>query len=74
MKSLFKTVIVIALVYVGLLFFGPKHIQNGLKYWFSNVDDYKVFTNNTIQKSSSPKAWPISSDYNKKQLSAEDEK
>ena len=74
MKSLFKTVIVIALIYVGLLFFGPKHIQNGLKYWFSNVDDYKVFTNNTIQKSTTPKAWPISSDYNKKQLSAEDEK
>jgi len=74
MKVLIKIIVIIALLYGGLFFFGPKHVQNGLKYWFSNVDDYKFFTNNTIEKSTAPKTWTLSEGYNKKELSAEDEK
>lgn len=73
MKGLLKLVLVLAVIYALALFFGPKHVSNGLKYWFSNVDDYKLFTNNTITKSSQPIAWKKSADYNQKQISKEDE-
>ncbi|MCB9033476.1 MAG: serine hydrolase [Chitinophagales bacterium] len=71
MKKLFKTILIVAAIYLLLLFFGPKHLQNGLKYWFSNVDDYKKFENNTIVKSTLPRAWKQSSFYNKTPLTEE---
>lgn len=68
MKRLFKLILTIAVIYVLALFFAPKFVSNGLKYWFSNVDDYKKFTNNTIEKSSTPIAWQKAENYNKKEL------
>jgi CubicO group peptidase (beta-lactamase class C family) len=73
MKKLLKTILIIAVVYAALVFFAPKHISNGLKYLFSNVDDYKVFTNNTLLKSTEPHAWQIGTRYNLPPLSDEAE-
>lgn len=74
MKKIIKILVVVALVYAMALLFGPKHISNGLKYWFSNVDDYKVFTNNTIPQSTAPIAWQLANNYNKKTIDKEYEK
>ncbi len=74
MKSLLKFIFSVIIIYVLALFFAPKHISNGLKYWFSNVDDYKKFTNHTIQKSTAPKVWERSEKYNTKALTNEVEK
>jgi CubicO group peptidase (beta-lactamase class C family) len=74
MKSLLKFIFSVIIIYVLALFFAPKHISNGLKYWFSNVDDYKKFTNHTIQKSTTPKVWERSEKYNIKTLTNEVEK
>jgi CubicO group peptidase (beta-lactamase class C family) len=74
MKSLLKFIFSVIIIYVLALFFAPKHISNGLKYWFSNVDDYKKFTNHTIQKSTAPKVWERSVKYNTKALTNEVEK
>jgi CubicO group peptidase (beta-lactamase class C family) len=74
MKSLLKFIFSVIIIYVLALFFAPKHISNGLKYWFSNVDDYKKFTNHTIQKSTAPIVWQRSVKYNTKALTNEVEK
>lgn len=49
----------------------PFHARKVLKHNFANVDDYKLFTNNEIKKSSNPQPWKISQNYNKKELSEE---
>lgn len=35
---------------------------------FPDIDDYKIFENRTIHKSTNPQPWAISNDYNKKEL------
>lgn len=47
----------------------PFHARKVLKHNFANVDDYKLFANNEIKKSSNPQPWKISENYNKKELS-----
>ncbi len=43
----------------------------GLVHNFANVDDYKLFKSNIIKKSTTPKPWKVSEDYNKKEPSKE---
>lgn len=52
----------LAIIYFVL----PYHVQMGLKHNFADVDDYKLFESNKISKSTSPKPWQISENYNKK--------
>lgn len=60
-KKLLIAIIVLAIIYFVL----PKHVQMGLVHNFSNVDDYKLFDKHIIAKSTTPKPWKISENYNK---------
>lgn len=66
-KKIFLAVLVFAIIYFLL----PYHVQMGLKHNFANVDDYKLFSEHKLNKSSSPKAWLLSDNYNKKAPSQE---
>lgn len=70
MQKIKKPLIAIA-AFAIIYFVLPYHVQMGLKYNFANVDDYKLFSSNKIVKSSSPKPWQISENYNKKAPSKE---
>ena len=61
-KKIFLAVLVFAIIYFLL----PYHVQMGLKHNFANVDDYKLFSEQKLKKSSTPKAWLLSENYNKK--------
>ena len=65
MQKVKKPVIVIAALAI-IYFVLPYHVQMGLKHNFADVDDYKLFESNKISKSTSPKPWQISENYNKK--------
>ena len=65
MQKVKKPVIVIAALAI-IYFVLPYHVQMGLKHNFADVDDYKLFERNKISKSTSPKPWQISENYNKK--------
>lgn len=58
-----KYLSVIALLVI-VYFITPKHVQMGLIHNFSDVDDYKLFDKNTVQKSTTPLAWQLSENYN----------
>lgn len=49
----------------------PYHSRKVLRHNFANVDDYKLFDNNLIEKSNNPQPWKISENYNKNLLSEE---
>lgn len=66
-KKLIISIVVLAIVYFVL----PYHVQMGLKHNFANVDDYKLFESHKIAKSTTPKPWQISENYNKKVPSKE---
>lgn len=66
-KKLFIALVVLAAIYFVL----PYHVQMGLKHTFANVDDYKLFPSHKLSKSSTPIAWQLSENYNKKAPSAE---
>ncbi|MFN8295060.1 MAG: serine hydrolase [Chitinophagales bacterium] len=65
MQKIKKPLIVIAALAI-IYFVLPYHVQMGLKHNFADVDDYKLFESNKISKSTSPKPWQISENYNKK--------
>lgn len=65
MQKINKPLIVIAALAI-IYFVLPYHVQMGLKHNFADVDDYKLFESNKISKSTSPKPWQTSENYNKK--------
>ncbi|HNF48310.1 MAG TPA: hypothetical protein PLF48_02940, partial [Chitinophagales bacterium] len=67
MKKLLIAIVVFALLFA----ISPFFIKQGLIHNFSNVDDYKIFSNHEIKKSVAPQPWLAASDYNKKKLSKE---
>lgn len=67
MKKLLIAIVVLALLFA----ISPFFIKQGLIHNFSNVDDYKIFSNYEIKKSAAPQPWLAASDYNKKKLSKE---
>ncbi len=60
-----KKILLSAGVLAVLYFIAPVHVQMGLKHVFADVDDYKIFDKNTLSKSTQPKPWPVSENYNK---------
>ena len=48
---------------------GKQYFYKALIYNFADIDDYKLFPQRIIKKSSNVKQWPISSSYNKKNIS-----
>lgn len=65
-KFLLSLIAIILIVYIA----SPSHVKTSFKYWFANVDDYKIFPNDTMQ-SSQPIAMPKG---NIKSLTKEQEK
>ena len=51
--KLFAVVVLFSIVYLVL----PYSVQMGLKHTFADVDDYKIFSNHTISKSTQPEVW-----------------
>jgi len=54
---------------VWLIVTGKVYFYKALVYNFADVDDYKIFANNTISKSETPLPWKISSEYNNPPIS-----
>jgi CubicO group peptidase (beta-lactamase class C family) len=52
-----------------VIFSGKQYFYKALLYNFANIDDYKLFSNRTINKSSRPIPWALSKSYNKKNIS-----
>jgi len=50
---------------------GKQYFYKALIYNFADIDDYKIFPQRIIQKSSTPIQWKLSNSYNKKQISNE---
>ena len=78
MKPLVKKIIfifLVALVSVGFIayLFAPPYIQKALIYQTPDIDDYKIFENDTV-KAGNYQAWKISSHYNKSHLSEKSNK
>ena len=48
---------------------GKQYFYKALIYNFADIDDYKLFSNRTIEKSSTPIPWALSKTYNKKNIS-----
>jgi CubicO group peptidase (beta-lactamase class C family) len=52
-----------------VIFSGKQYFYKALIYNFAGIDDYKLFPQRIIKKSSQPITWAISSQYNKKDIS-----
>ncbi|MBC7388085.1 MAG: serine hydrolase [Opitutaceae bacterium] len=50
---------------------GKTYFYKALRYNLANVDDYKIFDNRTISKSSKPQPWPQAKKYSHLELSPE---
>lgn len=48
---------------------GYGYLYPAIIHNFPDIDDYKVFSNSTIKKSTSPEPWPVSQNYNQVSLS-----
>ncbi|MBX9851778.1 MAG: beta-lactamase family protein [Cytophagaceae bacterium] len=61
----------ITLLNIWIVITGNYYIYKAVYHNFADVDDYKIFPNRLIKKSSAPQPWPISGKYNKAPLSQE---
>lgn len=72
-KSLNYTGLILLAVFLifngWVVFSGKQYFYKALLYNFADIDDYKLFSNRTIDKSSTPIPWAISKNYNKKNIS-----
>ncbi len=73
MKRILIRSAVVILIFLALLagaiaVSGRTYLFTALTYWFADVDDYKIFTNNTVT-SGTTEEWPLSSGYNQDNLS-----
>ena len=59
----------ITLLNIWIVITGNYYIYKAVYHNFADVDDYKIFPNRLIKKSSAPQAWPVSAKYNKTPLS-----
>lgn len=68
-----STKIILTIVFIAALWMllAPSYLRTSLIYWYANIDDYKIFTNNTVQVENG-KDWAEAEDYNKVELSKED--
>ncbi len=67
----FRKLILFIVILLVIYFVLPTYIQMGLVHNFANVDDYKLFPNDTMAASAHPQPWKISNDYNIKSPSKE---
>lgn len=62
---------IIVLCCILFLLFAPFYLQKSLRYWYPNLDDYKIFANNHVV-TTQPMPWQRATNYNQKNLSQED--
>lgn len=68
MKKFLKYfLIVFAIVNVLLITSGNMYVYKALYYTYPDIDDYKIFDNNTVQ-AANPQPWKVSEQYNKVKL------
>ena len=60
--------VVLFIANLALLLSGKTFVYKALYYNFADIDDYKIFHNRVINKSTNPQPWPISPAYNTKKL------
>jgi len=71
LKWLLLALLVLIVVFnVYILVSGKYYLYSAVYHNFATIDDYKFFTNRTIRKSTKPEPWPISTSYNKINVSA----
>lgn len=68
MKKIYWILIVIACIYLLTYVTHTTYIYKTLIYNYVNIDDYKIFYNNTI-KAGKGTGWPISKRYNQQKMS-----
>lgn len=73
-KKILKTIGIIVLVAIAainvyVIVSGKTYFYKALRYNFAGVDDYQLFENRVLHKSTQPQPWLISRDFNKKPLS-----
>lgn len=65
LKFLFYFILCILLVFSAYAFISGRIYLFGAVYHnFADIDDYKIFTNNTVE-TGQPQPWPVSASYNK---------
>jgi CubicO group peptidase (beta-lactamase class C family) len=67
-KVLFGFLGIVILGNLALLLTGKTFIYKAVYYNLADIDDYKIFPQRIISKSSKPQEWPNSSSYNKAKL------
>ncbi len=60
---------IIVILNLGLWLTGYQYIYKAVYYNFVDIDDYKIFDNNTIHASSTPQPWIVSPNINNTPLS-----
>ena len=68
-KALNFTAVIILIIPMIIHLTDFNHIYKAVWYNFVDIDDYKIFQNRVISKSSSVQPWKYSVDFNKKKLS-----
>ena len=68
-RILFGFIGVLAFANLLIVLTGKTFLYPALYHNFPNIDDYEIFDNRTISKSSKPQSWGISSEYNEIGLS-----
>lgn len=66
LKRLSISLLILIVLLVSAIFIsGKTHLFTALTYWYANVDDYKIFKNNTVT-TDIPQPWPVSEQLNQK--------
>jgi CubicO group peptidase (beta-lactamase class C family) len=63
--------IIVLFINAGLIITGKGYIYKAVYYNLADIDDYKIFANRIVGKSTHPEEWPLSSSYNKIPLSSD---
>lgn len=66
-RSYKKGLLLIVGIVVLFLIATPFYLKKSLIYWYPNLDDYKIFANNTVENSQ-PMAWELAANYNQQEL------
>ncbi|RUT79424.1 serine hydrolase domain-containing protein [Ancylomarina longa] len=66
-----KILIVFAIVAALWMILAPNYLRTSLVYWYANIDDYKIFENNSVNVKDG-KDWEESDSYNHYQLDSVD--
>jgi CubicO group peptidase (beta-lactamase class C family) len=69
-KILWVVLALVITVNLAIVISGKSFIYKAVWYNLADVDDYKIFPQRIISKSSNPQEWPAAASYNKAKLSA----